>query len=272
MQFSLLASGYGLVEGPTVDRDGGVFFSDVLGGGVYRWDPAGDVATVVPKRRGVGGIALHADGGLVMSGRDIVRVHGGATDMLCHIDGLPGWNDLCTDRAGRVYAGTVRFSVFERDVTPVPGELMRIDGPGDATPLYGDVVHPNGVGLSPDETAIYHSDTRSQAVVVHTLRDDGSASDRRVIDTAPHQPDGLAVDEAGAIWVALIDGGIGRFTPDGTLDRRVDIPSTMTTSVCLHGHDLYVATANNTEDPSLRGCLLRTTVDVAGAPVHPARV
>ena len=38
MQFEVLASGYGLVEGPTVDASGRVLFSDVLGGGIYRLD------------------------------------------------------------------------------------------------------------------------------------------------------------------------------------------------------------------------------------------
>ena len=124
----------------------------------------------------------------------------------------------------------------------------------------------------PAEDTIYHSDTRSHAVVVHTLRD-GSATDRRVIDTREYgQPDGLAVDEDGAIWIALLDYGIGRFTPDGRLDRRIEVPSSMTTSVCLHGRDLYVATADNTDDPERRGCLLHAEVDVAGTPVHPARV
>src|SRR5262249_61612664 len=72
-----LASGYGLVEGPTVDGDGNLYFSDVLGGGVYRRGPDGDITTVVPKRRGVGGIVLHAGGGGGVSGRDIVHVRGG---------------------------------------------------------------------------------------------------------------------------------------------------------------------------------------------------
>jgi gluconolactonase len=273
MQFSLMASGYGLVEGPTVDAEGCVYFSDVLGGGVHRVAPSGDIETVVPKRRGVGGLALHADGGLILSGRDIVRVDDRATSTVFSIDGLPGWNDLCTDSAGRVYAGALRFAVFDRDATPVPGELWRIDAAGEATRLYGDVVHPNGVALSLDERTIYHSDTRSHAIVVHTLAADGGAHDRHVIDTRAYgQPDGLAIDEAGAIWVALLGFGVGRFTPDGRLDRHVEVPSTLVTSVCLHGHDLFVTTADNTDDAALRGCLLRAELDVAGAPVYPARV
>src|SRR5262245_14607313 len=112
MQFEVLASGYGLVEGPNEDAAGAIVFSDVLGGGVHRVDPSGAVSTVVPKRRGVGGIALHADGGVVCSGRDIVHVRDGVTRTLFGIPGLPGWNDLCTDAAGRVYAGALRFPVF----------------------------------------------------------------------------------------------------------------------------------------------------------------
>jgi sugar lactone lactonase YvrE len=47
MHWDVLAHGLGLAEAPTVDRDGSLLFSDVLGGGVYRWDSSGDVSTVV---------------------------------------------------------------------------------------------------------------------------------------------------------------------------------------------------------------------------------
>jgi xylono-1,5-lactonase len=73
-----VASGSALAEAPVAPGDGGVYFSDFQGGGVYSFLPAtGRVETVVAKRRGVGGMALHADGGLVMPGRDIVRVREG---------------------------------------------------------------------------------------------------------------------------------------------------------------------------------------------------
>ena len=57
-----LASGYGLLEGPRVDAADNLYFSDIPNGGVYCRSPKGEVTTVVPRRRGVGGIALHADG------------------------------------------------------------------------------------------------------------------------------------------------------------------------------------------------------------------
>jgi xylono-1,5-lactonase len=271
-----LASGYGLIEGPTVDGDGNLYFSDVLGGGVYRRDPDGEITTVVPKRRGVGGIALHADGGVVVSGRDIVHVRDGENRTLLAVDGVPGWNDICADSAGRVYAGSIRFAVFDPDVQPVPGELWRIDAEGEANVLYDDVVHANGVALSPGERTIYHSDTRRNVILVHSLIDDGGARDRRAFHFPPGAPDGMALDAQGLLWVASARAGcVARLTPDGEIDRVLDVPAQTVTSLSFGGgdaRDLYVVTADNTEDPERGGTIFRIPVDVAGAPVHPARV
>ena len=273
MEWDVVAHGYGLAEAPTIDVDGSLLFSDVLGGGVYRIDPAdaaGTVTTVVPKRRGVGGIAIHADGGIVCSGRDVVHVRDGqGTRTVLHVDGVAGWNDLCTDEAGRVYAGALRFAVFDREAEAVPGELWRVAPDGDAAIVFGDVVHANGVACTPDGSTIYLSDSRRQRVIVF----DTERATRREFDlSASGHPDGMALDEHGAVWVALVSGGIARLTPDGAVDRRLEPPSAFTTSLCFAGRDLYVTTGGHSGDPELRGCVLRTTVDVAGAPVAPARI
>jgi gluconolactonase len=271
-----LASGYGLVEGPTVDGDGNLYFSDVLGGGVYRRDPDGEITTVVPKRRGVGGITLHADGGIVVSGRDIVHVRDGENRTLFKDDGVPGWNDICADSVGRIYAGSIRFAVFDPDAQPVPGELWRVDAEGEATPLYDDVLHANGVAISPGGQTIYHSDTRRNVILVHTLADDGTAGDRRAFHFPPGAPDGMALDAQGLLWVASARGGcVARMTPDGEIDRVLDVPAQTVTSLCFggdEGRDLYVVTADNTEAPERGGTIFRIPVDVAGAPVHAARI
>ncbi len=270
--FELLASGYGLIEGPTVAPDGGLVFSDVLGGGVYHLAPSGAVSTVVPKRKGVGGIALHADGGIVCGGRDLIHVKDGVTRPLFAIEGLPGWNDLCTDSRGRVYAGSVRFRVFDPGVTVVPGECWRIDGAGRASEIYRDVTHANGIAVSPDEKALAHSDTRAERVIVHALHSDGSVAERRHIPVHGHA-DGLAFDETGAFWVALAGAGrIDRFALDGRKLGSLEVPAKMVTSLCFQGRDLLIVTADNTRDPARKGSVFRTRVEVAGAPVYPAKV
>src|SRR5213592_3605089 len=107
-----LTGGYLLAEAPVAAPDGGVLFSDALGGGVRHWSPAtGAVETVIPKRRGVGGMAVHAD--------------------------------------GHVVVGVLRFRPFACE-QPVPGEFVRVEADGSATPILPGVDWVNGCAYSPD--------------------------------------------------------------------------------------------------------------------------
>jgi gluconolactonase len=278
LEFETLAWGYGLIEGPRVDARNNLYFSDVRGGGVYVRSPDGEIETVVPRRRGVGGIAIHADGGLVISGRNICHVHEGTTRVLFERDDIPGFNDLFTDSAGRVYVGSMRsdpFDAFGRK--RIPGELWRIDAEGQAVELYSGVELTNGIGVSPDGRRLYHSDTTARKIHVHDLTPEGEVSNRGVFSKAEIEfPDGLCVDEEGAVWVASYGGGsVLRYTPEGDLDRRVRVPARDVTSVCFGGadrRDLYVVTADNTDVPERKGTIFRTRSDVAGLPAPLARV
>ena len=73
-ELEALTWGYGLIEGPRCDDLDNLYFSDVPNGGVFRRSADGVISTAVPKRRGVGGIALHAEGGIVVGGRTIAHV------------------------------------------------------------------------------------------------------------------------------------------------------------------------------------------------------
>jgi gluconolactonase len=267
-----LATGYGLVEAPTVDGEGNVYFSDALGGGVHRWSPDGGVETVIPKRRGIGGMCLHADGGMVVSGRDVQHVRGGESRTLLALDGVTGFNDMGVDGDGRVYAGALRFMPFGGE-EPVPGEIWRVDGEGEAVELFGGIDWPNGIGFSPGGETLYASDFASGEVMAF----EPATRERRVFARSPSgDADGLAVDFEGGVWVALgRGGGVGRFGPDGGLDDVLDVPAGFVASLCFGGEDmrdLYVTTMDNSDDPDRRGTLFRTRVDVAGLSVPAARV
>ncbi|MGE0682342.1 MAG: SMP-30/gluconolactonase/LRE family protein [Candidatus Binatia bacterium] len=272
-----LAHGYGLLEGPRVDDKDNLYFSDVPNGGVYRRSPNGEVATVVPKRRGVGGIALHADGGVVVSGKNICHVKDGQTRILFQRDDIPGFNDLFTDNAGRVYVGSLRSDPFKPGER-TPGELWRIDAEGKVVQMYDKVGLTNGIGFSPDGRTIYHADSAGPHIIVHDVAPDGTMSNRRAIAqmSGGTIPDGLCVDEAGCIWVAVYGGNcVARYTPEGKLDRKIDVPAKAVTSACFGGEDrrdLYIVTADNTEDPPRKGTVFRTRVDVAGVSTPLARV
>jgi len=272
-----LVTGYGLIEGPRVDAENRLHFSDVRGGGVYRRSPDGGIETLVPKRRGVGGIALHEDGGVVVSGRNVCHVRDGETRIVFAPDDVPSFNDLFTDAQGAVIVGSMHFDPFDSNGPRPPGAVYRIAPDGDVTRLYGDVAMCNGIGLSPDGTRLYQSDSARSEILLHDVLPDGSCANRRVFARAERgTPDGLAIDEAGGVWIAEHGGGcVTRYTAEGELDRHIEIPAHFVTSLCLGGpdrKDLYVVTADNRAVQSRRGSIFRTRVDVPGLAVALARV
>jgi gluconolactonase len=273
--FTLLASGYGAIEGPMTDDAGALYFSDVFNGGVFRLTPDGKIDLVVPKRRFVGGIIAHRDGGIVIAGRDISRVHDGNTEVLLARDDVPstgfeigGFNDMCADDAGRIFSGLVRR---DADGEAVDGELIVISERGKAITINRGLGLPNGAATSPDGRWLYHADTTARSLAVFDLGDrTGLPILVRQISTAAVEggPDGIAVDIEGGIWMALHEGGcIARFTPDGDLDRRVEVPARDPLNVCFIGpdlEDLVVVTLDNAQDPALAASVFRTNVGVRG--------
>jgi sugar lactone lactonase YvrE len=257
-----------LLEGPRADAAGNVFFSDVLGGGAYRLTAAGEIETVIPKRRGIGGILPHADGGIVVSGRSIIHVHDGETRELLDVEGVEGFNDISTDADGRVLAGALRFQPFKGE-DPRPGEVWRIDAPGTAEVVAEDILWPNGIGHSPDRSVMYVSDYARGQVLAFPGGDEFASSPQGSVD-------GLAVDVEGGVWVALADGGgVARFLPDGRLDGVADVPAQMVTSVSFGGPDLrdvYVTTADSLEQPEKGGAIFHAQSEVAGLPLVAASV
>lgn len=277
-----VATGYGLVEGPVWDPEKGLYFSDVLNGGIYLLDRGGAVSTVLPKRRGVGGMALHAAGGLVVGGRDIAHVdlHDGRIRVLLTSDVTPeaiGFNDLTTDRAGRVYVGSLAFRVFGGE-TPRPGHLHVIDLDGSVRTISDGIMLTNGLGVSPDGRRLYHSDARGGLVRVYDVNEDGSVGPwRRFASLGPDGvADGLKVAEDGSVWVADAHGGrVAVFEPDGSHRTDLAVPLPMVTSLCFGGddlRDLYVVTGSRGGPHENCGTLFRTRTDIPGLALSPARV
>lgn len=279
-----LARGYGLVEGPLWVPGRGLMFSDVLNGGVFCLASDGRVSTVFEHRRGMGGLALHEAGGLVVSGRNVSYkpFDGGETVLLLDRNpetGNVGYNDLTTDAAGRIYAGSLGSSpVFADDREPAAGDLWMIDLDGSSRVVGHEIWLTNGLGFSPDGSTLYHSDSSVGTVWRYAVHDGGELGPKETFATMDDGvPDGLAVAEDGSVWAALARGGHGVAVYDNG-GERIDflkIPQPMCTSVCFGGddlRDLYVVSGSDGSDSDAAGAVHRVRVAVAGCAVAPARV
>lgn len=279
-----LASGYSLIEGPLWHPNYGLLFSDVLSGGVFAVLD-GAVRQVVEHRRGIGGMAWHVDDGLIVSGRNVAfkRLFSAEPSLTIfdsdEAKGIIGFNDLTTDSAGRIYAGSLGASpVFADGRKPAAGDLYMIDLDGSIRQVGKDVQLTNGLGFAPDGRVLYHSDSRRRVVNCYEVKADGTLGEKQVFaSTEAGVPDGLVVSMDGRVWVALAGGGHGVavFTSDGRQADFLRIPEPMCTSVCFGGDDLmdlYIVSGSEGSGHEKGGAVHRIRVDVAGVPVAAARV
>jgi sugar lactone lactonase YvrE len=262
---------------------------DILAGSVHR-DRIADDGDLIPVHNyrvpgTVGAIAsVEGDDGWVLaSGRGFLHLSADGSVTRVADEVSPAgtrMNDAACDPHGRFWAGTLAH-----DHRAGGGALYRLDVDGRIELVLEDLTISNGLGWSPDGSTMYLADSGPRVIHAFTFDTErGTISSGGVLVTVPEEigaPDGLTVDAAGDLWVAIYGGGrIHRYSPDGELRQALLIPATETTSCAFAGPGLswlYVTTA--TEDWSneqrqaepTAGLVYRSETDTTGRPAEPFR-
>jgi sugar lactone lactonase YvrE len=189
-------------------------------------------------------------------------------------------NDAACDPQGRLWAGTLAD-----DHRPGGGALYRLDRDGRIERVLGGLTISNGLGWSPDGETMYLADSGPR--VIHAFAFDaaqGTISAGRILVTIPQEvgaPDGLTVDAAGNLWVAVYGAGcVRRYAPNGELRQVLDVPAEQSTCCAFGGPGmtrLYVTTATEGWSNERRraepaaGLVYRLDTDAVGRPAFPFR-
>src|SRR5262249_13559188 len=153
------------LEGPAVDVEGNVFFSDIAGNRILKMDPAGKVTVWRADSGRTNGNCFDAQGRLVSceggeqgpGRRRMGGTHMKTGEVSVLTDKYEGKrynspNDVCIDAKGRIWFTDPRYgdrSDLELDVEAV----YRIDPDGKVTRVLAPpaVQKPNGIAISPDD-------------------------------------------------------------------------------------------------------------------------
>jgi sugar lactone lactonase YvrE len=278
-----------LGEGPVWDSDRGLlWWVDILAGVVHRFDPATERDEAIEVGQAVGAVTLRLDGGILALGQDAILALDIESGRLRPVLAFPPehpprrTNDAKPDPAGRLWLDRMPF-----DHAAGMGSLRRLDADLTLTPILTNLTIPNGLAWSPDGARMYFAESMSRVVTVYDFSaDTGEISGGRPLIrigpalglTDAAVPDGLTVDAAGFVWVAVWNGScVIRVSPDGAIVGRVDLPVSQVSSIAFGGadlSDLYVTSAREeftaadaTREPQAGG-LFRIRTGFRGLPSH----
>ena len=127
----------------------------------------------------------------------------------------------------------------------LPTNLYRWDaGPKKLTVVAGDILRPNGLAFSPDESKLYviEAGVTPRVIRVYDVTSGGTAlSNMRLLIAAESNgtPDGMRVDVDGNLWCGWGMGaegldGVTIFNATGKRIGRIDLPERCA-NVCLGG-------------------------------------
>ena len=285
-----IATSVAFTEGPAVDRDGNVYFTEMVSLRIMKLSAAGVLSTFREQSNDANGLLIDPQGRLIAcegaeSNRTGVAVkfkpqvtrtdvRSGKIEVLAdNYQGQPfvGPNDVTIDGKGRLY------------FTDLPGgAVYRIDAPGRIKRILAapDIQRPNGIQISPDDRTLYLVEANgtqggARMIRAYDLAADGTVSHMRVhYNFYPgRSADGMSIDTAGNLYASAgmnqlrgtsetLDNKTGVYviSPQGRLLKVIPIPEDFITNNAFGGPDmktLYV-TAGKT--------LYKIRNDIAGLP------
>jgi len=285
-----IATTVAFTEGPASDRDGNIYFTEIINQRIMKLGTDGVLSTYREHSNVANGLLIDPQGRLIACEgaefeRPGVKVTGkpqvtrtdlksGKMEVLAdRYEGkaLVGPNDVTIDGKGRLY------------FTDLPGgAVYRIDAPGKIARILAapDIQRPNGIQVSPDDRTLYLIEANQAAggarmIRAYDLQADGTVRNMRVhYNFYPgRSADGMSIDTQGNLYASAgmnqlrgssetLDNKTGVYviSPQGKLLKFIPIPEDFITNNAFGGPDmktLYI-TAGKT--------LYKVRTDIAGLP------
>ncbi len=242
-KFEVLADGFVFLEGPRW-HDQKLWVSDMWGHEVFSINEQGSRSSIVKVPGRPSGLCFLSGGELVIVSMEDRRLLELTTEgMLTEYANLSELvtgdiNDAVVDSKNNIYVGNFGYDLFA-GADPVPANLVRVSADGKSREVASEMNFPNGTVISRDGATLICAETFGNRLTAFTLRDDGSLSGRRVwAELGERTPDGICLDQEGAIWVSsFVTGEFVRVMEGGQVTHCHPVPGKKAVACNLGGND-----------------------------------
>src|SRR4051812_45917076 len=140
-----------------------------------------------------------------------------------------GWSEMTIDGRGNIYINSIGFDFFaemaervkDRSRSPT-GMIALITPDGTARKVADGIAFPNGMVVTPDNRTLIVSESFTGRLLAFDIAGDGTLSRRRVWAEGV-APDGICMDEDGAIWTATWNNECVRVAEGGEILDRIPL-------------------------------------------------
>jgi L-arabinonolactonase len=216
--------------------DGRVFRSTADGRELRAWDVGQKIGSMCLRKDGESAIVA------LQNGFHTLDLTSGELALIADPEAaLPDnrLNDGKVDPRGRFLCG----SMDTQELT-ASGKLYRLDPDLSLHVVDEGIICSNGPCWSPDGRTFYFCDTWTGDIWAYDYDlETGSATNRRVFAKVDQSEggaaDGCTVDSEGCLWQALVYAGkLVRYSPDGKVDRVIEMPVKKVTCTMWGGPNL----------------------------------
>ncbi|MBT8305952.1 MAG: SMP-30/gluconolactonase/LRE family protein [Maribacter sp.] len=251
----LVASDYNFTEGPAVDPDGNVFFTDQPNDQIIKWSSKDNSVAVYLKPSGrSNGLYFDNDGTLLSCADEknqLWRIDDkkNVAVLVNDFEGkkLNGPNDLWVDQAGGIYLTDPFYKRPWWDHEDPEQEVKRVyylaPGKKHLRVVSDNFIQPNGIIGTPDGNTLYIADIGDKKTYSYSINEDGSLSNRQLFTNMGS--DGMTLDNKGNVY--LTGDGITVFNKKGEKIQHIPIAQKWTANVTFGGIDqniLFITAMN----------------------------
>lgn len=268
-QLIKLGEGYSFTEGPAVDADGNVFFTDQPNNKIIKWDARTKTMSTFLENTGrSNGMYFDAAGNLItcadMKGELwSIDKSGNHTVLIDNYQGklLNGPNDVWVAPNGSMY---ITDPLYKREYwsegdprkeeTQQGGHHVYYLSPDRKTFLRVEenLVKPNGVIGTPDGKKLYVADIDDNKTYVYDIASDGNLHNRQLFCTM--KSDGMTIDTEGNIYLTN-ELGVTAFDKNGERIFNISTGEGWTANVTFGGEDrrtLFITAMGNVYGLSMK--------------------
>jgi gluconolactonase len=238
-----LASGFSFTEGPAVDKEGNVYFTDQPNNRIHKWDAKSGAISVFLEPSGrANGLFVDNEGNLIACADEEFQLwrispQKEITVLVYDYKGkkLNGPNDVWADSKGGIYFTDPYYQrpYWDRKAPEMKEQRVYYFNP-EGTELRivaEDLVQPNGIIGSPDGSTLYVADIGDKKTYSYSITKDGSLARRKLL--VEMGSDGMTLDNRGNLY--LTGDGVTIVNEKGGKIHHIPVPQSWTTNVTFGG-------------------------------------